>query len=128
MKEFNLEEAKAGKPVCTRDGKPARIVCWDRKDKLYPIVALVDEGNWEQSYAYTEEGKFSIATSRYGYDLMMATEKHEGWINLYRSKGNKSYPYQADPGGAIYTTEENARFYGKSSKDYITTIKIEWEE
>ena len=31
MKEFNLEQAKAGKPVCRRDGKKARIICYDAK-------------------------------------------------------------------------------------------------
>lgn len=128
MKEFNLEEAKAGKPVCTREGRPARIICWDRKDKLYPIVALVEEEEGKEDVeTYTESGMWRDDRELW-LDLMMASEKHEGWINLYRFKGNKSYPYQADPGGAIYTTEENARFYGKSSKDYITTVKIEWDE
>lgn len=31
MKNFDLAAAKAGAPVCTRSGKPARIVCWDMK-------------------------------------------------------------------------------------------------
>ena len=30
MKPFDLEAAKAGKPVCTRDGRKARINCFDR--------------------------------------------------------------------------------------------------
>ena len=47
MKPFNLEEAKAGKPVQTRDGRKARIVCFDAQDrdnKKY-IVALVTDLN-----------------------------------------------------------------------------------
>lgn len=28
MRKFDLAAAKAGAPVCTRSGKPARIVCW----------------------------------------------------------------------------------------------------
>ena len=31
FKPFNLEQAKAGKPVCTRDGRKARIGEEDRK-------------------------------------------------------------------------------------------------
>lgn len=31
MQNFDLAAAKAGAPVCTRSGKPARIVCWDMK-------------------------------------------------------------------------------------------------
>ena len=33
LKEFDLEAAKAGKPVCTRDGRKARIICFDAKRK-----------------------------------------------------------------------------------------------
>lgn len=30
-KPFNLEEAKAGKPVCTRGGHKAKIICFDAR-------------------------------------------------------------------------------------------------
>ena len=33
LKPFNLEAAKQGKPVCTRDGRKARIICFDAKRK-----------------------------------------------------------------------------------------------
>ena len=42
FKPFDLEQAKAGKPVCTRDGRKARIICFDTKTLGdYPIIALV---------------------------------------------------------------------------------------
>jgi len=41
MKRFNLEAARQGAPVCTRDGHKARIICFDRKEGQ-PIVALVE--------------------------------------------------------------------------------------
>lgn len=31
MKNFDLEKAKAGYPVRTRDGHETRIICFDRK-------------------------------------------------------------------------------------------------
>ena len=31
MNIFNLEKAKQGEPVITRDGKSVRIICFDRK-------------------------------------------------------------------------------------------------
>lgn len=31
MKNFDLEAAKRGAAVCTRSGKPVRIICWDMK-------------------------------------------------------------------------------------------------
>ena len=40
MKPFDLRAAKAGAPVCTRDGMEARIICFDRVDLEYPIIAL----------------------------------------------------------------------------------------
>ena len=40
MREFDLSAAKAGAPVCTRDGMEARIICFDRVDLKYPIIAL----------------------------------------------------------------------------------------
>lgn len=39
MKPFNLEEAKAGKPVCTRDGRKVNILRFDLNNP-YPIIAV----------------------------------------------------------------------------------------
>ena len=43
MIEFNLEAAKAGVPLITRDGHKLRIVCFDRIDEKRHgnIVALM---------------------------------------------------------------------------------------
>lgn len=58
MKEFDLEKAKMGYPLCTRDGRGARIICYDRKGD-YPIVALItDEEDEEQAIIYTINGRF----------------------------------------------------------------------
>lgn len=58
MKEFNLEEAKAGKPVCTRDGHEVRILCYDAKggDDIR-IVALIDINGVETPMSYYKDGK-----------------------------------------------------------------------
>ncbi len=41
MKPFNLEEAKAGKPVCTRDGRRVEIISFENPSDNYPILAKV---------------------------------------------------------------------------------------
>ncbi len=41
MKPFNLEEAKVGKPVCTRDGKRVEIISFENPNSVYPILARV---------------------------------------------------------------------------------------
>lgn len=38
---FDLERAKAGDTVCTRDGKKARIICFDAQGR-WPIVCLYE--------------------------------------------------------------------------------------
>lgn len=120
MKPFNIEEAKAGKPVCTREGEPARVICWNKKDKTYPIVALV--GKEEFLSTYTEEGLCEKGKEG-KTDLMIASEKHEGWVNLYRSDSGK-----VGSGSKIFKSESEAKQGRSGDERYVTTIKIEWEE
>ena len=76
MKPFDLEAAKAGKPVCTRDGRKARIISFDRKFLFkgvsYPIIALVEDTAKEETiYGYNEKGKVIIENDTpYKDDLM----------------------------------------------------------
>ena len=44
MKPFNLEKAKQGAEVITRDGRKVKILTFSRRNNDYPIVALVDYG------------------------------------------------------------------------------------
>ena len=111
LKPFDLKAAKAGKPVCTRDGRKARIICFDAKgDK--PIIALVEMGTAETPNNYPIDGK-AVSAKEASCDLMMLPEKKEGWVNVY--KGN------------MYDTESEAK-KAHVENGYIDTIKIEWEE
>lgn len=123
MKQFNLEKAKAGKPVCTRDGKEARILCSDLKDEDYPIVAAVlNNDGKENVIIYTLEGKEYIDSTISKRDLVMTTIKKEGWINLYSDTYGITVCSRV-----IYKTKEEA-FEKHSKGGYIDTVKIEWEE
>lgn len=108
LKEFSLEAAKAGKPVCTRDGRKARIICFDSTLENYPLVVLVGD----YPYSYTDEGKFN-KDSESNSDLMMLPKKKEGWVNVYKHN--------------LYDTESEAK-RAHVKEGYIDTIKIEWEE
>lgn len=46
---FDIEKAKSGKyKIQTKDGKPIRIICWDKKTKYDAnLVGLVDFGDFE---------------------------------------------------------------------------------
>lgn len=121
MKEFNLEEAKAGQPVCTRDGKTARIICFDMKGD-YPIVALIlDEPDYEECLVYFSDGRLTNDRIT-DDDLMMASIRHEGWVNVFRGKHGCYVDRE------IWDSEEKAKAVGKEFTEYITSVKIEWEK
>lgn len=125
MKEFNLEEAKAGKAVCTRDGRPVRIICWDRKGDC-PIIALVEDKDCGETIAgYKENGHVwchCSADDMTRYDLMMTSEKKEGWVNLYKEKDGSLGC------SMIRCSKEEAVSHIIHKRIYVDTIKIEWEE
>lgn len=123
MKPFNLEAAREGKPVCTRDGRPARIICFDRKSS-FPIVANIEDHGIEITQAYDNKGKFSHQEET-NSDLMMATEKKQGWINIYRQSINGKVTTQT---GIVYSTKEDAIISKSKLGDYLATVPIEWEE
>ena len=122
MKQFSLEEylKNPSKKVVTRDGKSVRIRCTDRKDAVYPIVALIDSEGKEEILSYTKNGYFYYDGRKDVNDLFFAPEKHEGWANIYGK-------FLA---GSIFSTKEEAEEYVKrvGAKDFVATAKIEWEE
>ncbi len=125
MKKFNLEEAKAGKPVRTREGNPARIICYDCDNAFANgrcIVALikVPEGELLQSY-YSDGTIYSDKTCN--DDLFMATEKKEGWIFLYRNHQN-----QVVARSTVYNTKEEAVEAADIISGVLCYQKVEWEE
>lgn len=123
FKPFDLEAAKAGKPVCTRDGRKARIICFDAKCNK-PIVALIYDCNKETVLQYLENGRFFVDQID-KYDLMMFPQKKEGWVNVYKSYNvGKTIPCMA----SIYPTKEEAKKSSVVGFDYVDTVKIEWEE
>lgn len=120
LKPFDLEAAKAGKPVCTRDGRKARIICFDRKLLFkgisYPIIALVEDTAKEETvYGYNEKGKVMIEDdATYKDDLMMLPQKKEGWIIIHKE--------------AIYDKETAEKIARETTANVIRIQKIEWEE
>lgn len=120
LKPFDLEAAKAGKPVCTRDGRKARIISFDRKFLFkgisYPIIALVEDTAKEETiYGYNEKGKVMIEDDTpYKDDLMMLPQKKEGWIIIHKE--------------AIYDKETAEKIARETTANVIRIQKIEWEE
>lgn len=125
LKEFDLEAAKAGKPVCTRDGRKARIICFDAKRKdgknIMALIPSKEYPEFEDLVAYPNNGNYHGGHENDG-DLMMLHQKKEGWINIYTCYDG------AETGISIYKTKEIAKKEVDNDSSYLDTIKIEWEE
>ena len=125
MKQFNLEEylKNPNKKVITRDGRSVRIICTNRLDENYPVIALVKNEDYEMCYNYTIFGELYTDKNRdCELDLFFVTEKKEGWINIYK------YNSKITTGQRAYDTKEEAESAAGDKSYYISTIKIEWEE
>lgn len=124
LKPFDLEAAKAGKPVCTRDGRKARIICLDSNGGR-PIVALVTECDDEEEipYKYHCDGFYNCQSIPSDNDLMMLPEKKEGWVNVAKEPlGDDEVVL-----GYIFNSYEDAVRSGKANERYVATVRIEWE-
>ena len=132
LKPFDIQKAREGKPVCTRDGRNARIICFDakRKDEKN-IIALVpskDYPGFEDLISYPNNGNYYGGHENDG-DLMMLPEKKEGWVNIYKSDNGTYYT------GAIFYEKNDALVNTAEieittgiPRDCIDTINISWEE
>ena len=122
FKPFDLEAAKAGKPVCTRDGRKVRIICFDYKGdaNAYPILALISTSNLsgvpsEIIIKYTEDGRYAKYNDvENDEDLMMLSEKKEGWAKVRKDIN-------------LYDTKEEADRKMIGNDEYVTA-KVCWEE
>lgn len=89
LKPFDLQQAKEGKPVCTRDGHRVRIVCFDRYDER-SIIGLISYDEGEFVHEYLANGK-SYKNRDDDCDLMMLPEKKEGWVNIVRGSDGRPH-------------------------------------
>lgn len=112
LKPFDIQKAREGKPVCTRDGRKARIICFDSNGGR-PIVALVTECDDEEEipYKYHCDGSYNCQSIPSDNDLMMLPEKRIGWITINKDAG-------------LFKSKEEAERY--CTKDYAT-VRVEFE-
>jgi len=123
MKPFNLEEAKAGKPIVTRDGRKAKFIAHVPEAAEHSRVLFLQNGH---IYARAETGGYD-GVSKTDKDLFMAEPpkvKREGWVNVYKTTGRLPRT------GLIYETPESAILAAKDAGCAVplSTVRIEWEE
>lgn len=116
LKPFNIEEAKQGKPVYTRGGKPARVISYDAKSGEHTknLIVLIECGKeYEEIERYTLNGKYYIDDES-EKDLMIVADKKIGYANICLKD--------------LYPTEEDAINNSDFFDGYITTVKVEYYE
>ena len=80
MRPFSLEEYLKNplRKVITKGGLNTRIICTDKKDSKYPIVALIEtKTGVEFLQCYTKDGTYYI-DALCDNDLYLLPEKCEG--------------------------------------------------
>jgi hypothetical protein len=116
------------RPVQTRKGKPARILCADLRGGHYPVVAAVSnaDGN-EYVETFTAEGRRDDCdtSDKNGCDLINVPQRLTFWTNLYRNaEGTHSWV------GGGFATQEDARTCAQhvvTQAVYVGPILIEHE-
>lgn len=126
MEQFSLDKyfANPQRKIVTRDGRQARIICTDVDSENAPIVALIkdkDTGR-EMALFFTKYGKYYATTQDSNADLFFASIKHEDWVNLYRTESGQ---YNC---GSVHESEQDAKSVSEGNRQYVTTVKIEWED
>ena len=122
MKQFNVEEylKNPSRKVVTRDGRKVKIHCTNYT-RAQNIIAQIEGSDYSASFH--KDGTF-INGEEFDCDLFFAPEKHEGWINIFKSSNDLAFLGQS----RIFASKEDAKKDGKDCECYVATVKIEWEE
>ena len=128
MKQFSLDEyhKNPSKPLVTRSGLSARIVCDDAPGD-FPIVVIIDKmstvDNCVTHVAYRKNGLVNPDGIHSPYDLFFVFYQCEGWVNIFTNDdGENLVTY------SIYKSKEDAEREEKQCSDYIASVEIKWEE
>lgn len=127
MKPFDIEKAKAGAKVVTRDGRDVEILKFDLQDE-YPIVVVITpkcDVQWIETYTLDGKCFFSGDDDTESHDdLMMAPEKKSitKWFNIIKYTDRycevTDYPSKA----------EAELMAGHNTVVVAQPVTFEWEE
>lgn len=128
MEQFTLEKylADPTRKVVTRDGEDVRILCIDRNDSVYPIVALVKYDEKESIIEYTTRGEYITGKNRPdSRDLFFAPNKQSRWV--YMCRGTHIDGAHWEVVSQAFTCKEAATECMEKNEGFALT-EITWEE
>ncbi len=119
MKPFDIEKARNGHPVCTRDGRDVEILKFDLKGHSGEIAGIIKELDGSETLTtWFDSGEFVLG-EKDNEDLFLKSEQKEGWVNVY--EGPRVM-------GRIHETKVQAEGASKAHNDYLDTVPIKWQE
>ena len=135
-KPFDLEAAKAGRPVMNVIGERVEIVRFDLNNEDYPILGIVTrKDGTEVSGTYTLTGrKWKGGTDKTPGedDLVMATMVYQErcFVNVFFNNRTKAI----ETGNGLFSSDEEAKEHGFDlmpyGLNYLDTVpvEVEWHE
>ncbi len=91
FEKFDLEAAKNGTPVRTKNGHRVKIFCYDRRTAGgYPIVGLILRKEEDTVGLWTAEGRFIGTWTNHKWDLVIQTKQENGKKGTDRSANRSS--------------------------------------
>ncbi|WP_261533088.1 hypothetical protein [Burkholderia multivorans] len=114
MKPFDLEAAKRGAPLVTRDGRAvSEFHVFETEESDKPCVAVVDG----RPFWTTRSGKYGGDYEESEKDLFMASHKRTVYVNLYKRGACYHFP-----------TEQEARaHHNYIAPDLAVAVPVEIE-
>lgn len=122
MKPFDLEAAKRGEPIQTRDGQSAKFIAHVPEAQEHQrMVVFFDGAVW----VVGESGNFYQNKFASNHDLFMSPRKRTVWVNLHPYAGiSTSYGYPA----TVYATKEMADAVSDQDRQGNRAWPLEIEE
>lgn len=123
---FDLEKAKQGAPLVTRDGRPAKLLALVEEAGDWPLAIHV--GGEKRITTYKASGRFTETGYESNYDLFLADPpkvKKSGWVALCKMD---EYPMGVGGNAPRPTKEDAIRCLGDKGHKVLAVVEIHWEE
>jgi len=109
MKPFDLEAAKRGEPIVTRDGCKAKFIAHvPEAESLFKLAVLIDG----EIFIFAEAGNYWSDKKDSTLDLFMAPKKRTVWVNLLIS--GKAFHYDTEESANRMIGSSDQRIGGKA--------------